>query len=213
MRVTTLLSGGLDSAVLLAALLEAEHQVEALYVLPVSDSGGPMAERQAASAIARHFDVPIVYAEVSAGDAFVPPSLGGQAVLVPLAAAIAWDRAREGLAWAAHGGQAAPAVALAQVLRVALRVTAPRLEVVLPFLEHPKPGLVAIGATLGVPFDRTYSCELGEPTHCGACLSCGERRAAFVAADVPDPTSYAVEPEALEGEDDDAGEESAQETP
>lgn len=203
MKVATLLSGGLDSAVLLAALLEAEHDVRVVHVLSND------AEARAAQALAAHFGH-VDLAEVDASGAYADGGgLLGLLAQAGLAATLARHWQSEGLALSVHGGKAAPAVQLSHVLRIGLQIAGP-LDLLAPFVDHPKAGLVAIGATLGVPFEKTYSCDDGRRfTHCGECQSCRERHAAFVAADVPDPTSYEVEPEGLDDEDDDAGEEPA----
>ena len=49
---------------------------------------------------------------------------------------------------------------------------------------------MALGAQLGVPFADTYSCYCGGTRHCGRCGTCRERREAFRAAGIPDPTPY-----------------------
>ena len=49
-----------------------------------------------------------------------------------------------------------------------------------------------IGAELGVPFELTLSCmNPSGTTHCGLCSKCRERRDAFHAAGITDPTTYA----------------------
>lgn len=63
-----------------------------------------------------------------------------------------------------------------------------------PFAQKTKGDIVALGATLGVRFDDTWSCYLGGEVHCGACGTCHERREAFILAGVPDPTQYARTP-------------------
>lgn len=59
-----------------------------------------------------------------------------------------------------------------------------------PFLNLAKQDIVTIGASLGVPFELTWSCYQGGLKHCGACGTCVERREAFALADVEDPTVY-----------------------
>ena len=56
-----------------------------------------------------------------------------------------------------------------------------------------KEGVVRLGHSLGVPFERTWSCYKGEDLQCGICPTCRSRRGAFVAAGVEDPTRYANE--------------------
>ena len=61
-----------------------------------------------------------------------------------------------------------------------------------PFADLHKEGVIRIGADLGVPFELTLSCmNPSATTHCGLCSKCRERRDAFHAAGVADPTLYA----------------------
>lgn len=69
-----------------------------------------------------------------------------------------------------------------------------RVELVSPFLSFTKADIVARGAELGVDFTQTWSCYEGGDVHCGACGTCYERREAFGAAGVPDPTEYLQTP-------------------
>lgn len=66
------------------------------------------------------------------------------------------------------------------------------IEVVAPFAHLHKQDVVKIGDELGVPFELTLSCmNPSGTTHCGLCSKCRERRDAFQAAGVSDPTTYA----------------------
>lgn len=59
-----------------------------------------------------------------------------------------------------------------------------------PFINKSKTDVVALGKKLTVPFKFTWSCYEGGDVHCGQCGTCLERRAAFKKAKVPDPTEY-----------------------
>lgn len=59
-----------------------------------------------------------------------------------------------------------------------------------PFVDWSKADIVAQGAALGVPFEKSWSCYKGGVRHCGRCGTCVERAEAFHIADVPDPTTY-----------------------
>ena len=59
-----------------------------------------------------------------------------------------------------------------------------------PFLEKSKADIVKIGANLGVPFEKTWSCYKGGSVHCGTCGTCVERKEAFELAGITDPTNY-----------------------
>ncbi|MEP6783605.1 MAG: 7-cyano-7-deazaguanine synthase, partial [Acidobacteriota bacterium] len=70
------------------------------------------------------------------------------------------------------------------------------IEIAAPFLTWDKQDVIARGVELGVPLELTLSCmnpviTKGMPQHCGLCSKCRERRDAFVAAGVSDPSTYA----------------------
>jgi 7-cyano-7-deazaguanine synthase len=68
-----------------------------------------------------------------------------------------------------------------------------RLVVHAPLLHLSKAGIIRLGASLGVDYSLTLSCY--DPpaalVHCGRCDACRLRRAGFVEAGVPDPTTWA----------------------
>lgn len=68
-------------------------------------------------------------------------------------------------------------------------------EVVLlaPFTKMTKADIVTLGAKLNVPFNQTWSCYVGGKYHCGRCGTCQERAEAFQLAGVDDPTIYQTE--------------------
>jgi 7-cyano-7-deazaguanine synthase len=66
------------------------------------------------------------------------------------------------------------------------------IEIVAPYAHLDKAAVIRIGASLGVDLGLTLSCMNPSGTrHCGRCSKCRERREAFVASGVPDPTAYA----------------------
>ena len=64
------------------------------------------------------------------------------------------------------------------------------LRVDAPFAEMSKADVVRRGAALGVPFELTLSCMNPKNGHCGLCSKCRERHDAFVEAGIDDPTAY-----------------------
>ncbi len=56
------------------------------------------------------------------------------------------------------------------------------------FIE--KAQLIHIGARLGLPIHKTYSCYAGKIFHCGKCLGCCARKYEFSKANVADKTIY-----------------------
>ena len=66
-----------------------------------------------------------------------------------------------------------------------------QVNVVAPYAELTKAEITRRGRHL--PLEFTLSClQPIDGKHCGRCNKCAERRAAFMAADVADPTEYGV---------------------
>lgn len=91
---------------------------------------------------------------------------------------------------------ATPAFFAAMARALSLGLDTP-IEVATPFAALHKDDVIRLGAELGVPLARTLSCmapQVGTgssaPRHCGRCSKCRERRDAFAAAGVADPTDY-----------------------
>lgn len=67
-----------------------------------------------------------------------------------------------------------------------------RGRILTPYLRLTKSDVIRRGAALRVPFNLTLSClQPRGIRHCGRCNKCAERRRAFRQAGVEDPTSYA----------------------
>ena len=64
------------------------------------------------------------------------------------------------------------------------------IEVLRPFVKLSKGDIVKRGVELGAPFQHTWSCYKGGEIHCGLCGTCVERKEAFGEAKVIDPTHY-----------------------
>jgi len=65
------------------------------------------------------------------------------------------------------------------------------LRVDAPFATSSKADVIRKGLALGVPFEHTLSCmKPAGTTHCGTCSKCRERHDAFLDAGVTDPTAY-----------------------
>ncbi|WP_240489832.1 7-cyano-7-deazaguanine synthase QueC [Actinomadura atramentaria] len=123
------------------------------------------------------------------------------ALLLDAAVCLATALGADTVAYGAHGGDHAvypdcrPAFvdAYERTARLAGEgFLPPDFAVTAPFLALAKAEIVGLGDGLGVPFERTWSCYRGGGLHCGTCGTCVERREAFAAADVADPTRYAT---------------------
>jgi 7-cyano-7-deazaguanine synthase len=68
-------------------------------------------------------------------------------------------------------------------------------RVLAPYVNISKDAIAAIGDDLNVPWEDTWSCYKGDTHHCGSCGTCYERREAFTLAGIVDPTTYLAEPD------------------
>jgi 7-cyano-7-deazaguanine synthase len=69
--------------------------------------------------------------------------------------------------------------------------TGSKLEVKNPLADRTKADVLRMAVELGVPLELTWSCYLNGKLHCGRCESCKNRKRAFKAAGIKDPTEYA----------------------
>jgi 7-cyano-7-deazaguanine synthase len=214
-----LLSGGLDSAVLLADAAQRAERVQPLYV-----SVGLAWEADERAAIARllqaapfrnvaplaqlHFDMRDIYPPTHwaiRGEApgFDTPDedvyLEGRNIVLLTKAAVFMARARLTRVYIGPlAGNPFPDATPEFFDRLSLALStglASPIEVHAPFLHLHKSDVIALGRKLGVPLELTLSCmQPVAGSHCGQCSKCRERRDAFREAGIEDPTSYATAP-------------------
>lgn len=222
-KVVAIMSGGMDSTVLGYLLKEQGFELEAV---SVNYGQRHWKELQYAEQVAGDLDIPWHLVDLTdsglpnllTGSALTDPEVevpeghyeaesmsmtivpNRNAIMLSIAAAIAYANDGEMVATAVHSGDHAiypdcrPEFigAFEDMERWALdRI---QFQVIAPFIRMPKSDIVLMGSKLGVPFERTWSCYKGEAIHCGACGTCYERREAFQRAAVPDPTEYAATP-------------------
>jgi 7-cyano-7-deazaguanine synthase len=215
--VAVLCSGGLDSAVLVA--LEArDHRVLPVYVsagLSWEGEERALLDRLLsapvfAGRVERHrslrVDVTDLYPDGHWALRAAPPAydtpdedvyLAGRNVLLlskaaVLCASLAIPRIAMGTLAGNPFPDATPAffAVMARALSLGL---AHEIGISTPLAQMHKEEVVRLGAELGVPFELTMSCmNPSGGRHCGLCSKCRERRDAFDAAGVADPTPYAA---------------------
>ncbi len=215
-HIVVLLSGGLDSSVLLADLQHQGHRLTALGC----NYGSRHNRRELACArglctaqgipfqvvqmdfIGKCFKSHLLYGggeiprqayDLATMRQTVVPFRNG--VMLAAAAGFAESIGAQAVAIAAHHGDHAiypdcrEAFMRSMGSAMALGTEA-GIALLRPYVDRTKAQLVALGAGLGVDFARTWSCYVGGRLHCGTCGTCRERREAFLLAKVPDPTRY-----------------------
>jgi 7-cyano-7-deazaguanine synthase len=220
MSTLVLLSGGLDSAVL-AAHEAQTARVLPVYVsvgLAWEDAEAAMVERLLASPVFAGKVDPLARVSFTMRDVYspthwairgVPPAYdtpdedvylaGRNLVLLTKAGVLAAKARATRIALGPLAGNpfpdARPAffASMAEALSLGLDH---RIEIATPFLTWQKEDVIKRGVELGVPFELSLSCmnpvlTAGLPHHCGLCSKCRERRDAFAAAGVSDPSTYA----------------------
>jgi 7-cyano-7-deazaguanine synthase len=218
MKSICVLSGGLDSSVLLAFLLAQGRQVHSVsinygqrhrkelsFARQLAASYGNPHHEVNISDLATHLpgssqtdaSVPVPhghYEEESMKLTVVP---NRNMILLAIAGAIAVAHKADSVAYAAHAGDHAIypdcreefVSALDSALQLAdWHVT----KIERPFISLTKAEIVKEGHLLGVPFSLTWSCYEGGQYHCGKCGTCVERREAFQLAGITDPVKYAI---------------------
>jgi 7-cyano-7-deazaguanine synthase len=213
-----LLSGGLDSAVLVAA------EAERARVLPVYVRVG-LAWEAAEQRMLRYllsspafrdveeleifdFDMRDVYPPTHWAVRGTPPDYdtpdedvylaGRNLVLLTKAGVVAASRKIPRVALGPLAGNPFPDATpeffrtMAKALSLGLDHA---VDVVTPLIALHKEDVIRLGVRLRVPLELTLSCmnpdDSDVPLHCGQCSKCRERREAFAAAGIADPTAYA----------------------
>lgn len=212
-RAAVLVSGGLDSSILLAQL--AAHGVP-LY--PIYLRTGVVWESQELAALARFLPAlgsteleALVTLEVRLDDLYAghwsvtgrePPPAGSvdQAVFLPgrnallLVKALVWcqmhhiPRLALGVLGTSPFADASPE--FFRSFQAAMNLGSERpTEIVCPFSTMQKRQIMELGRKF--PLAETFSCiSPVRSRHCGICNKCAERQEAFRASGIPDPTAY-----------------------
>ena len=174
-RRLVLLSGGVDSACLLALCTEQSWGASAVFV----DYGqaGAQPEAKAAAAIAAAFGVVLRQARVDIGPIPEGEIPGRNALLVHLALALAGPEPTT-MMLGIHAGtpyrDCSPAFVDAMQVSLDFHRDG-ALQLATPFLTWTKPQIYAYARAACVPLELTYSCEAGALPPCGSCPSCRDR--------------------------------------
>jgi 7-cyano-7-deazaguanine synthase len=219
-KAVVLLSGGLDSTVLLYSMVGKfecyplaisygqRHQKEVLAARRVCEARDhnlllrlcwlnlEVLRELLPSALTGVGKVPRGHYEAESMKSTVVPNRN--MILLAVAAGYAQGLGAGTVAYAAHSGDHAiypdcrPDFVTSAMETVRLG-TGDAVILYAPFLHLTKAEIVKLGQRFTVPFEHTWSCYEGGLIHCGVCGTCTERREAFKLAGVPDPTVYVAE--------------------
>lgn len=211
------MSGGLDSAILLGEAVRVYHAVHPLYVRTGSTWEGVERDHltRFLAAIQTPTLRPLVTLDLPVADLYGTHwSLNGdgvpdgdtpdEAVYLPGRNVILLSKA---LIWCHLNG--VPELATAPLgsnpfpdatdefydgfADVVSRAVNGRVQVLRPYASLGLHKRDVLRRGIGMPLEHTFSCiRPVESLHCGRCNKCAERQNGFVAADLPDPTRYAV---------------------
>jgi 7-cyano-7-deazaguanine synthase len=211
-----LLSGGMDSAVLLAA---SKHEGHEVYALGINYGQRHWREQMMARKLGYHYDIPFEHISLPVDVLSSPTSsqtnphvavpTGHYAadnmkttvvpnrnmVLISMAISRGIAKGCDEVLYAAHAGDhdvypdCRPQFVAAMQAAVALCDWS-QIELKAPFLSSSKADIVQLGMTLKVPFEITRTCYTDEVIACGKCGTCVERLEAFHLAGYEDPLQY-----------------------
>lgn len=169
-----LLSGGVDSAALAVLAKNQGLRVSALFI--GYGQAAHAAERAASRAVAQMYGLPWRELQVE-GVHFGRGEVRGRNAFLVHLALLTLDVPSCVLYLGIHAGTGYRDCSPDFIGLVQSSLdfhTGGQVRLVAPFLEAYKEDVYAFAASVGVPFELTYSCEAGS-TPCGTCASCRDR--------------------------------------
>jgi len=216
-KVLVLLSGGMDSAVVLGKVVNA-YGAENVVALNMFYGQRHTREIECAKDIAKHYDVKLMEMDISSAFAGISSALlshssieieddqdknkvgstyvpGRNSIFLSIAAGIADSIGAEFVYYGAHAddhsGYPDCTTAFVEKMTEALiEGTDNGVRIQAPFVKYHKSQIVKDGIAIGVPFEMTHSCYRGEYPACGTCPTCQLRLEAFKEAGQIDPINY-----------------------
>jgi 7-cyano-7-deazaguanine synthase len=212
-RWLVLMGGGVDSAVALGWLARAGARVEAVHFDYGQKTLGR--ERESGQALCAHFDLaPLRTAEIPTlkaltGHAMLDPKQDltterprlayvpfRNTVFLALASACAEHEGFRHIVIGSHSDDrvcpdnSPPYIEAVQRVMDISRLAETPIALQAPFVHWRKHQIVTLGASVGVPFELTWSCYNRIPAACGRCGNCRDRLNAFAEAGIPDPLHH-----------------------
>lgn len=180
-ELVVLLSGGIDSATLLALSVSQDCSVSGLFIHFGQAAAG--AEERASAAVAEYYSVPLRTLTL-AGLGFESGEIRARNAFLLYAALLGLGSGPRVVSLAIHAGTGYRDCSeefLAIMSRSYDFHTGGEVSLLAPFIEWRKSAIVGLARELHVPFQLTYSCEAGDEP-CGRCDSCLDREALLARA-------------------------------
>jgi 7-cyano-7-deazaguanine synthase len=209
MKVIALVSGGLDSTVMIYKLLSEGHKIKTI----IFDYGQRhRKELIKAFHLMKNLNIDYTNVDISDISRLLTSSslidttkdlISAQQTIVPnrnaiflsIATAYAINEDYDAVAFAAHKSDILVypdcSLRFVDTLECAFQLgNKNTIQILMPFQSMTKTEVVKLGKILDVPFGKTWSCYKGGQNHCGICPTCLERKKAFKEAKIIDPTDY-----------------------
>lgn len=217
-RAIVSLSGGMDSATVLAYALESGYNVARAVGFHYGSKHNPR-ELEAAEALAKHYKVPFSLLDISSAMGMIDSHLmadnpnripegyyegenmrqtvvpGRNLIFASILAGIAWTAKAQTVFMGIHSGDhfIYPDCRPEFFKHMKLAVesgTDGAVSLAAPFLFGNKETILTYGISVGVPYEMTRTCYTSNEMACGRCGSCQERLAAWVRINQEDPIEY-----------------------
>lgn len=215
-RAVVILSGGMDSSTLVFWAVNEGFEV---FPLTLNYKQRHVKEIECARAVCKELGVPhkviniSTISELLQGSALTTPTVdvpeghyeaesmkqtvvpARNTILLSLGLGYAVSLKASYLLYGAHSGDHHIYADCRPIFIDAMRIVAKLcderpIELLAPFADIDKTGILEIGGQLNVPYEKTWTCYVGKEKACGRCGSCTERREAFKKAGMEDPLEY-----------------------
>lgn len=198
------LSGGMDSATVLGKLIDVKKEYtnsKTYCVFFEYDQHTQKKERECADALCKHYNVDLIVHQlklhsdglVSNGKDFEVPARNSIFALMCLNIGKQIYKDEEfDIFLGIQGSDQTTYVdctelAIDMTAKLVGYLTTNNATVYAPFSEISKAEILKIGATLDVPYEKTWSCYVSQEKPCGECPSCKLRKEGFIRAGLQDP--------------------------
>jgi 7-cyano-7-deazaguanine synthase len=171
-----LLSGGIDSMVALEILRRRGCDAAALFV--DYGQGAIDAEREAATKIAKYFDIELRKQSVAFPERYGAGEIPNRNGFLIFLAAVLGGEGIKTVGTGIHAGVPYPDCSEEFLHRIELALLASsggEMSIVAPLRTWQKQEVIAFAVEQKLPLSLTYSCEASSQP-CGICLSCKDRR-------------------------------------